>query len=51
MRFACSYAVEGDFDRDRMVQLAEYDHGTYAGIIVKSYFDKKNIARQCHNYR
>ena len=51
MIFACSYAVAGDFNRDRMVALAEYDYGVYAGIIVKSYLKKKDIARQCHYYR
>lgn len=51
MSFAGSCAVEGNFDRDRMVQPAEYDYGAYAGIIVESYHDQKSIARQRHNYR
>ena len=51
MRFACSYAVAGGFDRDRMQELAEYDYGSYAGIIVKVYLKKKDIGRQCSWYR
>ena len=51
MRFACSYALAGEFDRDRMQELAEYDYGAYAGIIVKAYLDKKDIAIQCSRYR
>ena len=48
--FSCSYAVLGGFDRGRMIELAEYEYGVYAGIIVKSYLKKKDIALQCHGY-
>ena len=51
MRFACSYAIAGNFDRDQMIQLAEYDYGTYGGIIMKSYLQKKDVASQCRLYR